>query len=459
MHGFRAGLLLFAFFLVFAEPYLPTTMSETNGIIFGTLALVGVLFGLYRRSFGFYCFGAFFLAMGLAVRPSALLVLPCVVIAGSIMFGNGRIKALVVAAFLTCAVLLPSGISIVLNSTVSHRDGALNANLSYVVYGLVTGGKGWEQYQRDNPGKLDGLPEAEQSHVILEASRQYFTEHPLDLVWGLTKAQVLGPLQSFAQITRLAFLGAVGDPLKIVPPAAIIVISFWFAGVLLCQWISKRSVVSGNGDRRRFFNWILLGYLLSIPFFYKDGGLRIHAAMLPIISYLLVWALLPASSASENALLDANANRFLAGTSVFGFVLLGLLGWISIIHPKSRHFDLLPFPRISEAHKMVFRFEPGWPQCDLRNFERVLDDKRPRWFSGAIPDDNYRSEGIKDIAGQGNLYFGFDASTRDWKIVHTDKPIGLQNKIQISPGNRNGYRDNKYRDFFSAETVEVIGAN
>src|SRR6185437_2151445 len=131
-------------------------------------------FGMHRDSRLSYWLGAFFLAAGLAIRPSALFVLPCVVVAGSVIFGTSRIKRLVVFAFLTAAVLLPSAISVLLNNTMSHRDGALNDNLSYVVYGLVSGGKGWEQYQKDNPGKLAGLPDAERSHVIMDASRQHF---------------------------------------------------------------------------------------------------------------------------------------------------------------------------------------------------------------------------------------------------------------------------------------------
>ena len=458
VHGFRAGLLLFAFLLVFAEPYLPTMLSETNGIIFGILALVGFIFALYRGSFFSFCFGAFFLAMGLAIRPSALIVLPCVVIAGSAIFDTSRIKRLAVVASLTTAVLLPSGISILLNNTMSHGDGALNSNLSYVVYGLVTGGRGWEQYQKDNPRKLDGLSEAERSHIILEASWQHFKEHPVDLGRGLVEGQVLGPLQTFAQMARLGFLGAAGDPLRIIPPAAIIVISLGFAGVLWCQFVSRRHVVSMNGDFRLFWILIFVGYLISIPFFYKDGGLRLHAAILPVISYMFVWLLLPPSTASENTLSNSNADRLLAGTTVFGFVLLALLGWISLIHPKSHQFDLLPVNKSFEENKIMFRFKPGWPQCDLRNFGRVLGDNRPRWFSGAIPDDDYRSAGIREISGRGNLYFGFDASERVWKIIHTDKPVGLLNEVEVGSGSHDGYRDNKYRDFYSAETVQVIGA-
>jgi len=458
VHGFRAGLLLFALLLVFAEPYLPTTLSETNGIVFGTLSLVGFLFGLYRRSLFSYCFGAFLLAVGLAIRPSALFVLPCVVVAGSMIFGTSRIKRLVVVAALTSAIVLPSGISIVLNRTMSHGDGGFNANISYTIYGLVTGGNGWEQYERDNPRTLKGLPEAKRSHVILEASRQHFRAHPLDLVQGLIKSQVLGPLQTFSQITRLAFLGAAGDPLRIIPPAAIIVISFGFAGVLWCQFVSRRHVVSMNGSLRLFCILILVGYLISIPFFYKDGGLRLHAAVLPVISYMLVWVLLPPSTASDNSLLNGNADRLLAGTTVFGFVLLGLLGWISLIHPKSYQFNLLPVNKSFEENKIMFRFKPGWPRCDLRNFERVRGHDKPHWFSGAIPDDDYRSAGLREIAGRGELYFGFDAGARVWKIIHTDKPVGLLNGVEIGPVSHNGYPDNKYRDFYSAETVQIIGA-
>jgi hypothetical protein len=458
VHGFRAGLLLFSLLLIFAEPYLPTTLSETNGIIFGILSLVGFLFGLYRRKFLPYCFGALFLAVGLAIRPSALFVLPCVVVAGAMIFDDSRIKRLAVIVCLTSAVLLPSGISILLNKTMSHGDGGFNANISYSVYGLVTGGKGWEQYERDNPRALYGLPEAERSHVILEASKQYFEAHPLDLVRGLIKSQVLGPLQTFSQMARLAFLGAAGDPLRIIPPAAIIVISLYFAGVLWCQLVSKRHVVTINGDLRLFCLWFLLGYLISIPFFYKDGGLRLHAAVLPIISYMLVWVLLPPAAATDNVLSSSNADRLLAGTTVFGFLILGLLSWISLAHPTSHQFEPIPVSKTLEGSKIAFRFKPGWPRCDLRNFEHVRGVDKPHWFSGAIPDDDYRSAGLREISGRGELYFGFDAGARVWKIIHTDKPVGLLNGVEIGSASHNGYPDNKYRDFYSAESVQIIGA-
>jgi hypothetical protein len=259
-------------------------------------------------------------------------------------------------------------------------------------------------------------------------------------------------------MARLAFLGAAGDPLKIIPTAAIIAISLWFAGVLWCQWMSKRRVGASNGAFRLFWVLLLLGYLISIPFFYKDGGLRLHAAMLPVTSYALVWLLLPSGAASGNALSNGNADRLLAGTTAFGFVLLGLLGWITVIHPRSYNFEPLPVVKNFDENKIVFRFRPGWPQCDLRKFERVLGVRRPRWFSGAIPDDDYRSAGIGEISGQGNLYFGFDSGARDWKIIHTDKPVGLLNEIEAGSGSLAGYRDGKYRDFYSAKTVQVIGA-
>jgi hypothetical protein len=455
VHGFRGGLLLFALLLVFAEPYLPTVMSETNGIMFGILSLIGFLFGVYRVRLFPFCFGAFCLAMGLAIRPSALFILPCVVIAGGMIFGNSRIKRLGAIASVTAAVLLPMMMSIFLNRTMSHGDGAFNSNLSYTIYGLVAGGKGWEQYEKDNPRTLDGLSEIQRSHVILEASKLHFKEHPADLAKGLIKAQVLGPLQTFAQLVRLAFLGAAGDPLRIIPPAAIVAGWMLFAGVLACQWASRKRGLRASGNFRSFCVLFLIGYLTSIPFFYIDGGLRLHAAVLPIVSYMLVRVLLPPpDTVGENALSGNSAGRVLAGTTAFGCVLVGLVGWISLAHPKSRNFEPIPVTESAGENKMIFRFEPGWPQCDLRGFEHRAGDNKPRWFSGAIPDDGYRSAGIREIAGQGHLYFGFDAGERVWKIVHTDQRVGLLNKVEVR--SHEGDREKIYRDFYSAEDVQVI---
>ena len=360
----------------------------------------------------------FFWLEGWRFALPALFVLPCVVIAGAMIFGAGRIRRLLVVAALVGAILLPSGISILLNKTMSHHDGAFNANLSYTVYGLVTGGKGWEQYERDNPHALNGLAEAERSHVILQASWQHFRERPIDLAKGLVKAQLLGPVQTFAQVARLAFLGAAGDPRRIIPSAAIIVVSLCFAGVLWGPRLLTRNAPAINRNLRLFGIMFIIGYLLSIPFFYQDGGLRVHAAVLPIVSYMLVRGLLPLGRMEENVLKDRYADRLVAGTTVFGFILLGLVGWVCLVHPKSDRFDVIPLPEagLRARHGIVFRFSPGWPQCDLRIFERGTVDRRPHWFSGPISDDNYRSAAIWEISGQGHLYFGFDAGARQWKI-------------------------------------------
>jgi uncharacterized membrane protein len=448
MHGIRAGLLWFALVLVLAEPYLPTTLSESNGIIFGILSLVGFLFGVYRRNLFAYCCGAFFLAMGLAIRPSALFVLPCVIVAGGLIFRGSRARLVAVLALLTAAILLPSGISILMNRAMRHGEGGFYGNLSYTIYGLVAGGKGWGQYEKDYPHTLDGLAEAARSRVIVTAAQEHFKEHPIDLARGLIKGQVLGPVQTFAQFARLAFLGAAGDPLRIIPGAAIIVISLGFAGVLWCFWASGSQVVSSSRSFRLFCIWILTGYLTSIPYFYEDGGLRLHAPMVPIVAYMLVWAMLPRDLEDEDALANRNADRLLAGTTLFGFLLLGLVGWVAFVHPKSDKFDVIPISQSLGGNNILFWFRAGWPQCDLRTFARVLDDK-PHWFSGAIPDDNFRSAGIREIAGQGNLYLGFDPSARLWKIIQTDKPIGSLNKLEVGSG--------KNRDFYPAETVQVIG--
>jgi uncharacterized membrane protein len=453
LHGFRAGLVMAALLLVFAEPYLPTTMSETNGIIFGTLSFIGFFFGLYRRSFFAFCLGALFLAVALAIRPSAMFVLPCIVVAGCMIFATRPIKRLMVAAILLGVMLVPIGSSVLLNKTLSRGDGGFNSNLSYSIYGLVSGGKGWEQYEKDHPKTLDGLPEGERAHIILQASWRHVKEHPADLVRGLAESQVVGPLQTFAQIARLAWLGAAGDPLRIIPASVIVAVCLLFAGVLVCQWAGKKQPLNVRGNVRLFFAWYLAGYLVSIPFFFRDGGLRLHAAILPVVSYLLVWILLPAWAAGDDSLTRGRADRLLWGASTYGFALIGLVAWIVLAQPRSAQFGLLAAPPSAPDGTIEFRFQSGWPSCDLRKFAHSPADPKPRWFSGLIPDDGYRSAGLREIAGRGHLYFGFDEGARIWKIVRADDLAGPLNLIEVDHTERS---DGRYRDFYSAKSTQAI---
>jgi len=455
LHGFRAGLLLFALLLVFAEPYLPTVLSENNGFLFGALALVGFIFGLRRRSLIYYCGGLFCLAMGLAIRPSALFVLPAVLVAGVLIFGASRVRRWWVVALLGCAMVLPTALSISLNKTLSHSDGSLNSNLSYTIYGLVSGGKGWEQYEKENPGALGGLTEAERSHVITEASWRRFKDHPTYLVRGLVMGQIVGPVQTFAQMVRLAFLGAAGDPLRIISPVIIVVICGLFAGVLLCRAAARRTTLSLDGDFRLFCTYFLAGYLLSIPFFFRDGGLRLQAPVMPVLMYMIVRALLPPAAVTEAGLADANGSRLLAATGTLGIFLLGCMGLSTLEHPSSHRFDASGKPRGMADSRILFRFAQGWPQCDLSHFDRPADGK-PRWFSGAIPDDNYRSAAIREIAGKGRLYFGVDVAARDWKILYADRAIGQLNLIELDAARDDPKLEGMYRDYASAKTVDII---
>jgi hypothetical protein len=298
------------------------------------------------------------------------------------------------------------------------------------------------------------MPAAEQSRIILEAARQHFTHHPLDLIRGLLKGQVLGPLKTFNWIARLAFMGAAGDSLRIFSPAVGSVIPIVFAGFLWCQLRSRRRVASVNSDARWFFIWFLIGYVVSIPFIYEDGGLRVHAPIFPFVAYMLVWLLLPPSAASERDLSGPNANRLLAGSLALGVILLGLLGWISVAHPMIH--DRIPLVAGSGENTTLLWFEPGWPHCDLRKFERSAGDDRPRRFSGVYPDGEYGSGEIRQIAGRGGLYLGYDAGARDWKAIHTDQAVGVLNKVEVESEHHSADTDPRSREFYEADSVQII---
>jgi hypothetical protein len=221
--------------------------------------------------------------------------------------------------------------------------------------------------------------------------------------------------------------------------------------------MSHRRIASVNGDVRLFCIWFLIGYVTSIPFFYEDGGLRLHAAILPLVGYMLVWVLLPPSATSEHDLSDHSANRLRAGLLVLGFTPLGLLGWISLVHPMSHSFDRIPESAGLGENTILLRLKPGWPQCDLRKFERAAGDDKPRWFSGAYPEGNYRTEEVREIAGRGSLYLGFDAGAHDWKAIQTDRAVGVLNKVEVESERHDADTDSMSRDFYAADSVQIIG--
>ncbi|AWB08105.1 hypothetical protein A6A40_24030 (plasmid) [Azospirillum humicireducens] len=162
-HGWLAAAILSALCLFAAQETLPTSLSETSGVIFGAVALAILWQALGAGSVRLYALGVLVLAVGLNIRPGDLAILPLCVVAAAYFFpGRGtRWQAVGLAAL---AVLAASGAAMAWGLAFGNPAGAPQANFAYTLYGLSVG-QDWGAGFRDHPDLLQRLA-VEQERVV-----------------------------------------------------------------------------------------------------------------------------------------------------------------------------------------------------------------------------------------------------------------------------------------------------
>jgi len=286
-YGIRVGIALYALLFAFAALYLPTTLSEALGITLGCVAFTALWIAVERKSLFVYVLGLFFLAVAFSARPGAMLTLVTLIVAAGRIFRQERplgITAIGVAVGTVAAAL---AINRILLHLYGDGTGASFSNFSTVLYGLVVGGKGWTQVYADFP-ILGTLPESAAAKFIYQQAWERFTSAPWLAVKAVAVGMVVEPLRYLAQMARLLFLGSDGD-LK-VPAVLVALVALPLAlvvGMGLIRWMkSERSP-----ELAALFGYFWLGFWLSLPFFYMDGGIRSVAATHPLAAATIVLAL------------------------------------------------------------------------------------------------------------------------------------------------------------------------
>jgi hypothetical protein len=133
----------------FAYPFLGVALSETNGLIFGTLGISILLHATHSRSSIWFGLGLFLLAIGLLIRSGPFFVLPALAVWSAFVFSEGRRPAFrpffISIAAIAAAWLLSKGVAL------AYMPPGVpdNANFSYVFYGLAKGGESWRAFCSD----------------------------------------------------------------------------------------------------------------------------------------------------------------------------------------------------------------------------------------------------------------------------------------------------------------------
>lgn len=259
-HGVAAAAAFVMVVLSLAFPYVPTTMSENNGLIFGLIAFALLWRFATKPHVAIFGAGLFFLTVALNARAGAFFILPAI-IGWEIIRSRRQWRKAFMSAFIgIAAVFAGFALPLFYVSLWGAGDGMVHGNFAYVLYGLAAGGKGWEQIYTDHPEILSLSGQGEQARAIYLAAFDLILRQPGEFVWAI----VVGLLRF---VSRLGQLTTVPSALSV---AALPVLLF-----------------VERGPHVRLFFAALLGLVLSAPFIFQDGGPRVYAATYPFFAVFL----------------------------------------------------------------------------------------------------------------------------------------------------------------------------
>ncbi|MEA5511670.1 hypothetical protein VB715_18000 [Crocosphaera sp. UHCC 0190] len=263
-HGTITATLVLTIIFFFYRTFIGTVMTENVGLALGAVGLGLLWRGTVRETINLCLLGIFLLTLALNARAGVFFILPALLLWGTWTFrGRSRFSTyFLIGGF--SVILLGFIINSIVYKVIASHDALGNSNFSYTFYGLIVGGK-WHTVFTDYP-ELRNLSDAEQSQKVYQLAFEVLRHDPLALVRGCFRAwkAFLGNdfVFSFAESVKINFILQV---LSII-------------GIINCY--RKRQSPMGS-----LMIAALIGIMLSIPFVPPwDGGIRVHAATIPIVA-------------------------------------------------------------------------------------------------------------------------------------------------------------------------------
>jgi hypothetical protein len=290
-HGRCAAIIMFAVIYTFAAVYLPSTLSESFGLILGLLAFSLLWAGISELCLSLYVAGLWLLTLALLARAGAMLVLPAFVVFAAYLF---RRKGFM-GAYAILSALMAIGLGLLVNKSLlviyGDGSGAALSNFSLVLYGLASGGKGWMQIYSDFP-QVQTMSEAAASAFIYNKTSILVQNEPMLLLKVLLKNMFSNPLDYFYELiwglfqpTR--FDGVFSD--RNITMGAKIALPVLILGGLK---FVKEKFESTENKHSIFLLFFLIGFILSLPFIYQDGRTRVTAATFPFVGVIVALSVL-----------------------------------------------------------------------------------------------------------------------------------------------------------------------
>lgn len=199
-HGKIAGIVSFGAILAFSTFYLPDNITESLGIIFGCLSFALVWFGIAEKKEISFYIGVLFLTLALMVRAGPMLIFPVIIVyAGYVFRKNGifnRMASVISFLIISLGVLF----NLALIWIFGDGKGLAFGNYAPTIYGLASGGKGWQQYMIDFPNQAQNLPEGKLDLFLYQKAWELIAGNPLQFVFTVLKGLIIEPSRGVYQL-------------------------------------------------------------------------------------------------------------------------------------------------------------------------------------------------------------------------------------------------------------------
>ncbi len=249
------------FMFVYSAIFIPTTLSEIPGLTLGCLSFSICWFSIEKRNSALFLFGLFLYCLALNARSGAFFILPLLLIYYVFNFSKNKSKMILLTLLGITTILSSFLMSFILVKYFGDQTvkGIMQGNFSPTLYGLVSGGKGWNyaymKFQNFNGN------DSEFYSFLYKQSYIHFLNNPKDVFIGL--------FYNFSEGFKRFLLFT-----KYLPTYLNILIT----GVFLLYIITVfKKIRKFNKNIIDFISLGLLSYFLSACFIAQDGGIRVFA--------------------------------------------------------------------------------------------------------------------------------------------------------------------------------------
>ncbi len=453
-HGPLVAVFVVVLLFLFYRRYTGSTLTENLGYTLGVLGFTLLWRGTGSLRRLDVMAGAFFVALALNARPGPFFVLPMLLAWALWAFRRQRRVWTTFGLPVLASMLMGFLVSIVVMRILGVGQQLPFSNFAYTLYGLVVGGKGWEQIKWDHP-ELAAITGPQHYWSVLQLSWEAFRADPTLLVQG-----ALHQYAYFFSDTWFSAYGFVGGENEWVTTLARLGV-FALAGVGLgCGLRKNRSahellVLTGAA-----------GVLLSVPFVppLDAQQARLYAAVIPLfgllpalgLQRLLEWLRLDFRLSPAAPQLLSNP------VGAFGALLLVLL----VVGPLAVRLSASPTPYAEITcppgeEAVYLRYDAGSSihilKEDVFHLDWMPDFHQGRFARQVhgLPDPQVAQE-FEQIAAPATILYGLELHSQSglWLVVDTRLLPSEGHVLGVCGHWTENSNVAQYR-FFYASTVEA----